>query len=60
MELPQIFIEMLQYPNAPKVYRLLRDFYNKAGKIHESKAFAKLLEIKFNELQDDNNYVDKK
>lgn len=51
----QIFLEMLQYPNSPKVYRDLRDLYLKLGKHHESKAFSHLLEVKFKELSNDNN-----
>ncbi len=55
MELTQIFLEMLNYPNSPKVYRVMRDLYKKMGKDHESKAFSYLLEVKFKELSDDNN-----
>lgn len=55
MEPIQVFLEMLQYPNSPKVYRSLRDLYHQIGKSHESKAFSHLLEVKFNELPDDNN-----
>ncbi len=55
MELTQVFLEMLQYPNSPKVYRAMRDLYRKMGKLHESKAFSHLLEVKFKELPDDNN-----
>lgn len=55
MELTQIFLEMLNYPNSPKVYRAMRDLYKKMGRGHESKAFSYLLEVKFKELPDDNN-----
>lgn len=60
MELYKIFIEMLQYPNSPKVYRNMRDFYDKVGKSHEAKAFSYLLEMKFNELQNDDNDFNQK
>jgi hypothetical protein len=55
MELAQVFLEMLQYPNSPKVYRAIRDLYRQMGRPHESKAFSHLLEVKFNELPEDNN-----
>lgn len=49
----QIFLEMLQYPNSPRVYRDLKDLYFKLGKGYESKAFNYLLEVKFKELNND-------
>jgi hypothetical protein len=55
MNSAQIFIEMLQYPNAPKIYRELRKLYKTIGKPHESDAFSYLLEYKFKEITDDND-----
>lgn len=61
MNLVENFLEMLQYPNSPKVYRRMRDIYKQIGMTHESKAFSHLLEIKFKELSNDNdNYIDQK
>ena len=45
--LPKLFLEMLQYPSSPRVYRGLRDFYHKIGKVRESEAFAHLLEARY-------------
>jgi hypothetical protein len=55
MEITQLFLEMLQYPNSPKIYREMRDMYFRSGKLQESKAFAHLLEIRYKELSNDNN-----
>jgi hypothetical protein len=60
MEITHIFLDMIQYPNSPKVYRGIRDLYKKLGKTHESKAFSHLLEVKYNELQDHNPDPNKK
>jgi hypothetical protein len=55
MEIRNIFFEMLQYPNSPKVYRQLRDAYKEIGKTYESQAFSHLLEVRYKELNNDND-----
>lgn len=56
MEITDIFLSLIQYPNSPKNYRILRDFYKSIGKDHESKSFSYLLETKFQELINDNHH----
>lgn len=58
MKISEIFIEMLQYPNSPKIYRNIRNFYRQIGKEHEAKAFAKLLEERYKELDDNDGDFD--
>lgn len=61
MKLSNIYFDMLQYPNSPKIYRALKDLYQELGKQHESKAFLYILETRYKELNNDNDtFSDKK
>lgn len=52
------FIQLLDKPHAPKIYRELRDAYQKQGKNNEAEAFSSLLEKKFGKTDDQFNNLD--
>ncbi len=58
MILTQSYLEMLQFPNSPKVYRELRRHYRQLGKHHEAEAFTHLLKVRYNEMPDNDHDVD--
>jgi len=58
MTIVEAYLEMLKYPNSPKPYRVIRDFYKKMGRTHESEAFSHLIEMKFKELNDNHDDLD--
>lgn len=60
MNIYKIYADMLEKPNAQKFYKDLKEHYEKAGMINESKAFEMLIEEKFNhDKKPDNTHSDK-
>jgi hypothetical protein len=55
-QLSLLYQELLKFPNSPKSYRELRDYYAKEGKVTEAQAFSQLLKTRFNEIPDLHDY----
>lgn len=49
-ELNLLYLELLKFPNSPKVYRELEAYYAKNNKPKEAMAFRNLLLTRFNEI----------
>lgn len=61
MDIYQIFLAILDKPDAPKFYRELRDYYKNNNLLNEASAIDHLIENKFkkNENSIDNSLVNK-
>ena len=61
MDIYQIFLELLDKPDAPKFYRELRNYYQNNNLLNEALAIDYLIENKFkkNENSIDNSFINK-
>ena len=61
MDIYQIFLALLDKPDAPKFYRELRNYYKTIGLLNEASAIDHLIENKFkkNENSSDNSFDNK-
>lgn len=50
MSIKDLYLTLFSYPDSPKCYRDLRDYYKKAGMTAEADAFAHLLQTRFKEI----------
>jgi hypothetical protein len=55
-ELNDLYVQMLMFSNSPKSYRDLKKYYEKVGMKHQSQTFANLLETRFQELPNLDDY----
>ena len=54
-EVYNILLSIIEYPNVPRFYRQLRDYYIRIGKNKESLAISKVIHQKFNDNSSNNN-----
>lgn len=62
-DLNLLYVELLKFPNSPKVYRELEAYYLNNNKLQIAKAFNHLLSVRFNEtpvLYDNNSNSNQK
>lgn len=50
MSIKDLYLELFSYPDSPKCYRDLRDYYQHVNMLTEADAFAHLLQIRFKEI----------
>lgn len=52
LELNNLYLEMLKFPNSPKVYRDLAKYHANLQQLEQANAFIHLLKIRFDQLPD--------
>jgi hypothetical protein len=55
-KLNELYLELIKFPDSPKVYRDLKEYYAEIGKPYEAKAFEYLLSTRHNEIPTLNDY----